>query len=56
MAVEDHPLWSRWKSCLEKLIEAKEALKRARGTPAEQAAVERYNAALADYNEISNEI
>ncbi len=50
MAVEDHPLFPKWKERLEELIEAKEALREGRAT---QADVEK---AQREYDKITEEI
>jgi hypothetical protein len=46
LAVEDHPLWPKWKARLEEFA----------GCGTAQQAVARYNAALDAYNKISEEI
>jgi hypothetical protein len=58
VAVEDHPLWPKWKARLEELLAAKAALDAAEGVSSgtAQQAVARYNAALYAYNKISEEI
>jgi hypothetical protein len=58
LTVEDHPLWPKWKACLEKVIAAKEAMvSSATGKQdVARAAVDRYNAALFAYTKISEEI
>lgn len=50
MAVEDHPKFPAWKAALEKLIEAKEGLKKKLATQAD------VDKALADYIKIADEL
>lgn len=50
MAVEDHPLFPEWKSRLERLIEAKEALKEGRASQAE------VDKAFVEYERITEEL
>jgi hypothetical protein len=57
MAVEDHPLYPRWRDSLERVIETKnkrDACKR--GTPDWSASDAEYQAALAEYDAIAREI
>jgi hypothetical protein len=58
MAVEDHPLWPKWKARLEELIAAKEDMIRSAdgNQVAARAAVDGYNAALSADTKISEEI
>jgi hypothetical protein len=58
MAVEDHPLFPKWKARLEELLAAKTALDALDGAShgASRQAVARYDAALYAYNKISEEI
>jgi len=58
MAVEDHPLWPKWKARLEELLAAKAALDAVEGASSgtAQQAVARYNGALYAYTKISEEI
>ena len=50
MAVEDHPMFPKWKSALDHLIKAKEALKEGRATQKD------VDKALDEYNKIADEI
>jgi len=55
VAVEDHPLWPKWKARLEELLAAKAAVDAAEGASSGTARqlVARHNAALCAYNKIS---
>ena len=58
VAVEDQPLWPKWKPRLEELLAAKAALDAAEAASSGTArqVVARHNAALYAYNKISEEI
>ena len=60
MAVEDHPLWPKWKARLEELIAAREDMIRSADGKLDasraRAAADRYDAALYAYTKISEEI
>ena len=56
MAVEDHPLFPKWKDALEELIRAKERLGHASTATEQQAAREAHGHALARYCKIADEV
>lgn len=56
MAVEDHPLFPKWKAALERLIKAKERLEGVENLPNWRAYLHDYNMALYEYTRISEEL
>ena len=57
MAVEDHPMYAKWRATLVKVIEAKEARDGCRkGTPAYTVAESEYQSALVAYDMVARRI
>jgi len=57
MAIEDHPLYPKWRNALERVIATKETRKNCRqGTPAWTAAESDYQAALIAYDLVAREV
>jgi hypothetical protein len=61
MAVEDHPLWPKWKACIEELIAAKESLDKSMDErsglgPIARKTRQRYVAALSAYTRIIEQL
>jgi hypothetical protein len=57
MAVEDHPLYPKWRAALEKVIAAKEMRDACRvGTPAWTAAESELQKAYIDYDLVAREV
>jgi hypothetical protein len=57
MAVEDHPIYPRWRAAVERVIKAKERRTECReGTPAYTAADDEYQQALIAYDMIARQV